>query len=146
MHTGARILEEVLDLVTEPEGNSNCLLWVGSYHRAGYGQISTRAYRGPAHRYVFLGLGGDLLPGEHLHHECHNRACVAGGPLVPMAVRQHMRLSAQEYWARRRVEVEPAVAAPDPLADLETLADLVCLCGRTRGVFAAECCDGEPAA
>jgi hypothetical protein len=135
MHTGARTVEEVLALLTEPESNSNCLIWVGSRGRGGYGQITTRDYKGSAHRYVFLELGGDLLPGEHLHHECRVRSCVAPWHLVPMAVSQHMRLSAQEYWARRCIEVEPAAAAPDPLADL------ACLCGKSRGLYAGSCCE-----
>lgn len=134
-HSWARTVEEIFDLLTEPEPNSNCLLWVGSRHPAGYGQITTPEYKGSAHRFVFLALGGTVGPGEDLHHVCHVRVCVAPWHLVPMAESEHMRLSAQEYWARRGVAIKPAAAAPDPLADL------VCLCGQSRGIFAGECCE-----
>ena len=134
-YTEARTVEEVFDLLTVAEPNSNCLLWVGSRDRAGYGRITTRDYKGSAHRYVFLALGGVVGPGEDLHHRCHTPPCVAPWHLEPMEERQHSRLSAQEYWARRGVEIKPAAAAPDPLADL------VCLCGQSRGIFAGECCE-----
>lgn len=67
--------EDVMNRI-QPEPNSGCWLWVGSYTRGGYGAISMSGKTQNAHRAVFLMLGGFIEPGKYLCHKCDNRACV----------------------------------------------------------------------
>jgi hypothetical protein len=133
-------LEELLNRYVEKEPSTGCWIWRGSRKPNGYGRLTrpfgeyfNRNRHPEAHRVVYEATGHLLLPDYDLHHRCYVRACVNPDHLEPLTRSDHMRLSAMNR--QRRHEEDEACARS------RVVADLVCLCGRTRGVFAAACCE-----
>lgn len=54
---------------------SGCHEWLGEIHR-GYGRASINGKRMRVHRYFWEMKNGPIAKGLHLHHKCHNKACV----------------------------------------------------------------------
>jgi HNH endonuclease len=152
-------LEELLQRYVEKEPRTGCWIWRGPRNPLGYGRL-TRPFGqhrpfSRAHRVVYEATGYVLPSDADLHHVCRVRQCVNPDHLEPLTRSDHLRLE----WDRRRgrrpyyegLFDEDEAGAPAPSSDRvpEELADLVCLCGRTPGVFAAACCEGlmpEPVA
>lgn len=74
----------------EPEPNTGCWLWSGSYYVNGYGAFGIG--RGPrlAHRVSYMALAGDIPPRLHLDHLCRVRGCVNPDHLEPVTCRTNL--------------------------------------------------------
>ncbi len=65
-----------------PEPNTGCWLWVGAYHKTGYGLISSDADERKrrknilTHRAVWTVVNGDIPDGLFVLHRCDNPPCV----------------------------------------------------------------------
>jgi hypothetical protein len=52
-----------------------CVIWTASTNRSGYGQFSVNRRMQLAHRVAYLLWVGDIEPGYHVHHRCHEITC-----------------------------------------------------------------------
>ncbi len=68
-------LADRLDFYTIPEPNSGCYLWLGSYHRNGYGQMSWGNRMTTTNRLSWIAHRGPIIDGLHVLHKCDVRAC-----------------------------------------------------------------------
>jgi hypothetical protein len=70
-----------------------CWEWHSIRNQGGYG-IFHHAHNagGPAHRWSYRLLVGEIPEGFQIHHECRNRSCVNPSHLVVLSVQQHMKL------------------------------------------------------
>ncbi|MGW0522823.1 HNH endonuclease signature motif containing protein [Crossiella sp. NPDC003009] len=57
-------------------GPGGCRLWIGGCNDAGYGYTRVAGRSTGVHRVAYLVHGGQLLPGEAVHHRCGVRHCV----------------------------------------------------------------------
>jgi hypothetical protein len=138
--------DEMMARYVRPEpGPNGCWQWGGSFDTHGYGRVF-RAQGAPktsqAHRLIYERLVGPVAADMDLHHRCGDPSCVRPDHLEPLLKKIHIMYT---FAKRRRrpsapdddddsVSMPPSPAIPDEPA-------LTCLCGRTRGVFAAACCD-----
>ena len=58
------------------EKGKACWKWKGKPNNAGYGRVFIAGRLEYAHRYAFLELVGDILPGKSLFNTCQDRLCV----------------------------------------------------------------------
>ena len=71
------------------KGNG-CWEWVGSRHRAGYGQMSILGRKTRATRILWKILGRELLPGQLIMHKCDNPPCVRPDHLAAATMKENM--------------------------------------------------------
>lgn len=64
---------EAFEARTEWDGD--CLIWVGSRNKAGYGVIRDKGKNVYAHRYAYYTEHGEIESGLLVDHMCHVRAC-----------------------------------------------------------------------
>jgi hypothetical protein len=138
--------DEMMARYVRPEpGPNGCWQWVGSFETTGYGRarpLKGHAKISMAHRLVYEHLKGPIPADWHVHHHCGVRSCVRPDHLEPMPAKIHILYTFADRRGRSSapdddddsVSMPPSPAVPDEPA-------LTCLCGRTRGVFAAACCD-----
>jgi hypothetical protein len=69
-------LRERLDFYSIPEPNSGCLLWTATGRQSGYGWLSWRGQRGPAHKMAWIDKHGPIPAGKILLHSCDVPACI----------------------------------------------------------------------
>lgn len=74
---------------TSREGD--CLIWIGSKTRAGYGFISVDGRIEMTHRYAWIVANGDIPDGSEVDHSCGVRACCEIEHLRLATRRQNMR-------------------------------------------------------
>lgn len=80
------------------EWHGDCLLWKQGLRPDGY-PAGDRP-EGPIHRLLFMGYHGKIPTGDHVHHTCANRACVAPAHLALSTARENVG----EMLARRAYE------------------------------------------
>lgn len=56
--------------------NGECVEWTGSIGGSGYGRLTVRGERTPAHRYAWERENGPIPDGLVVDHRCINRTCV----------------------------------------------------------------------
>jgi hypothetical protein len=62
--------------VNRPNNTIECWLWVGAKDSGGYGQISTKNIKEPAHRCSYRMNFGEIPKGLRVLHRCDTPACV----------------------------------------------------------------------
>lgn len=70
----------------------DCWKWGGPLYN-GYGKVSYKGHRGPAHRVVYELLVGRIPAGLEIDHLCYNRACVNPAHLEPVTRLENIRRS-----------------------------------------------------
>jgi len=84
-------LRERFDERYEPEPNSGCWLWVGSYGNAGYGQISINKKHKYAHRVGYELYRGKIPDGLNIDHLCRVPCCVNPWHLEAVTQKENVR-------------------------------------------------------
>ena len=69
-----------------------CWIWQGFLLSSGYALKQVAGRRLPAHRWYYETANGSIPFGLHLHHLCEVGACVNPDHLLPVTVKEHMRL------------------------------------------------------
>jgi hypothetical protein len=100
---------------------SACWLWLGTIGSDGYGRMLRDGKFDLVHRISWTLAGRTLAPDQHLHHTCHNRACVRPDHLQALSGSEHQHAhehpSGDAHWTRRmpeRVNVAAMKAARWP--------------------------------
>lgn len=65
-----------LEHYATPVPESGCWLWNGWVRSDGYGEVSTKAFDGFAHRASFTMFYGKIPAGLHICHKCDVKLCV----------------------------------------------------------------------
>lgn len=87
-------LKRLLSKIDSSLHPQNCWLWQGTILSNGYGQFRCQNYVAGAHRFVYQHFHGPIPLDHHIHHVCHNRACVNPAHLTLIAKQEHPRLTA----------------------------------------------------
>lgn len=69
-----RDISETLDILSIPEPNTGCWIWMGAVCSDGYGK-ARRPYH-TAHRMAYVAKYGEVPRGKEIHHTCGTRCCV----------------------------------------------------------------------
>ena len=77
--------------------DNGCLLWPGSKHGRGYGQVKWKGKLTYVHRLVYEFLKGPIPEGDSLDHLCCNTACANPEHLEPVSHKENVA----RYWERR---------------------------------------------
>jgi hypothetical protein len=67
-----------------------CWEWIGWKNSKGYGQMSIKQKKKPAHRVVYELLVGPIPDGLQLDHLCRNHGCVRPDHLEPVTPRENL--------------------------------------------------------
>ena len=73
-------------------GNDDeCWIWRGARTGQGYGYLRPNRYAKNilAHRTAYILTYGEIAPGMHLHHKCHNRLCCNPAHLRQITPAEH---------------------------------------------------------
>jgi len=80
--------------------DSECLNWIGSKSKFGYGRFTQRVFNGEggtvshaAHRFIYKHAVGEIPNGLQLHHTCGNRLCVNPSHLIPVTAKENLYAS-----------------------------------------------------
>lgn len=86
-----RIAEKTFVGVEHVAGLGPCWEWDGAHAKAGYARMRLRNPRRAVevHRLVFILEHGEMAPGIHVDHRCHNRGCVRGSHLRALTPAQN---------------------------------------------------------
>lgn len=76
-----------------PEDKTECLLWTGTRHSAGYGVFRHQKKTLFVHRYFYEQCSGLIPKGKELDHLCRVRNCVNPLHLQPVSHKQNMNRS-----------------------------------------------------
>jgi len=83
------------------EEESDCINWIGSKSKAGYGRFSQRLFSGEggtvthmAHRFIYNHAVGEIPNELQLHHTCENKSCVNPSHLTPVTAKENLYASA----------------------------------------------------
>lgn len=76
---------------------SDCIIWHLSGRSSGYGYFYRRGKR-YAHRHVWEECFGPIPDGQHLHHDCGERACVNPGHLRLVTRKEHNQIHDASQW------------------------------------------------
>lgn len=79
------------------DSESGCWVWQRRLNAGGYGVLCDDGTTRVAHRVVYVEAGRTIPEGMHLHHTCHNRACVNPDHLEPMEPEEHSRHHADSW-------------------------------------------------
>lgn len=80
--------EEAFAAHATPDGD--CVIWTGTLHTAGYGNLRVNGAKMLAHRYAWQRVHGPLDPSIFLDHRCHRPACVKVEHLRPATPKQNV--------------------------------------------------------
>ncbi len=72
---------------TEQQGE--CIVWIGSRDKKGYGVIRVDKKMHQAHRFIYQLTIGDIPNGYVIHHECENKSCIRVEHLTMMTASEH---------------------------------------------------------
>lgn len=80
--------------------NGDCIEWVGSTTRLGYGQYRTKDGNMLGHRMAYEILVGPIPKNAELHHTCENPLCFNTDHLRPLSRLEHWKVSPNNPTAR----------------------------------------------
>lgn len=95
-----RLSDELLAAKIQIQPHSECWIWMGALHHAGYGHVTRRGGARRVHRYVYEMLVGEIPRGLVLDHLCRTRACCNPAHLEPVTQAENLRRGAQDYAGR----------------------------------------------
>jgi hypothetical protein len=67
---------DTIEMLSVPEPNSGCWLWLGSVNKAGYGRLGKDKRERQAHRLSYSVHRGEIPKGVLVLHRCDVRCCV----------------------------------------------------------------------
>jgi hypothetical protein len=74
----------------EPEPNTGCWLWAGSWYAGGYGDFKVEGKMRHAHRVAYGALVGPIGNGLSIDHKCRVHCCVNPAHLEPVTHRENV--------------------------------------------------------
>lgn len=83
---------------------SGCWQWTGSTDLSGYGRLTYRHARYPAHRLSYALVYGAIPDGEVIHHLCENKRCIKPEHLEPVRPRDHFNGHRSPKWYEKMAE------------------------------------------
>lgn len=109
--------EKIIELMSIPEPNSGCWLWLGAVNGLGYGIINRSKHgEGLAHR-LSLKLAGENISGKFACHSCDNPGCVNPAHLFVGDATSNMQDAARKGRTSRTHQGRGENAAPSKLTD-----------------------------
>jgi len=77
-------------LTVDIDASTGCWIWTGRINEGGYGAVSVGKSGKKAHRVSYERAKGPIPEGMHIHHLCHNKACINPDHLEAVSPRDHL--------------------------------------------------------
>lgn len=95
-------IPERLALLSIPEPNSGCHLWIGAVAKGGYGHIGIAKTMRFAHRVAYEVVNGPVSEEIELDHLCRVRSCINPAHLEPVTPTVNTHRRSNPPWVRER--------------------------------------------